>query len=128
MPIWQGGGWCNNVRSCVYRKKTRRGSSYYMEKQIPFSGILSNRAEENPGSFLELRTQFICTNLTFPLPWPTKKIVISFLPSYFLTWGGFSYADFFNWNRVKVRYCDGASFAGDSENKVGFSMLQHFVY
>ncbi|KAM7478563.1 hypothetical protein LguiA_026776 [Lonicera macranthoides] len=69
----EGGGWCNSIRSCVYRKKTRRGSSYYMEKQIPFSGILSNRAEENP--------------------------------------------DFFNWNRVKVRYCDGASFAGDSENK-----------
>ncbi|CAN0897463.1 Pectin acetylesterase 2 [Linum grandiflorum] len=25
--------------------------------------------------------------------------------------------DFFNWNRVKVRYCDGASFLGDSEDK-----------
>lgn len=49
--LWQGGGWCNSVRSCVYRKKTRRGSSNYMEKQIPFVGILSNRAEENPGPF-----------------------------------------------------------------------------
>ncbi|KAI4374046.1 hypothetical protein MLD38_012090 [Melastoma candidum] len=70
----EGGGWCNTVRSCVFRKKTRRGSSAYMEKQLPFTGILSNRAEENP--------------------------------------------DFFNWNRVKLRYCDGASFAGDSEDKV----------
>lgn len=40
-----------------------------------------------------------------------------------ILWNTFSYAalafaDFFNWNRVKVRYCDGASFAGDSENKV----------
>ncbi|XP_052192115.1 pectin acetylesterase 12-like [Diospyros lotus] len=69
----EGGGWCNSIRTCVYRKKTRHGSSNYMEKQIPFTGILSNRAEENP--------------------------------------------DFFNWNRVKVRYCDGASFAGDSEDK-----------
>ncbi|XP_027934380.1 pectin acetylesterase 12-like [Vigna unguiculata] len=69
----EGGGWCNDVRSCVYRKKTRRGSSRFMEKQIPFTGILSNSAEDNP--------------------------------------------DFFNWNRVKIRYCDGASFAGDSENK-----------
>lgn len=69
----EGGGWCNNIRNCVYRKTTRRGSSRFMEKQIPFTGILSNRAEENP--------------------------------------------DFFNWNRVKVRYCDGASFTGDSENK-----------
>ncbi|KAL5767033.1 hypothetical protein ACOSP7_013613 [Xanthoceras sorbifolium] len=69
----EGGGWCNNVRTCVYRKTTRRGSSSYMEKQIPFTGILSNKAQENP--------------------------------------------DFFNWNRVKLRYCDGASFTGDSENK-----------
>lgn len=47
--LWQGGGWCNNIRSCVYRKTTRRGSSKYMEKQIAFTGILSNKAEENPG-------------------------------------------------------------------------------
>ncbi|KAL3356214.1 hypothetical protein AABB24_017081 [Solanum stoloniferum] len=69
----EGGGWCNTVRNCVFRKTTRRGSSKFMEKQIQFTGILSNKAEENP--------------------------------------------DFFNWNRVKVRYCDGASFTGDSENK-----------
>ncbi|KAK4406804.1 Pectin acetylesterase 12 [Sesamum angolense] len=69
----EGGGWCNNLRSCIYRKTTHRGSSKYFEKVIPFTGILSNKPEENP--------------------------------------------DFFNWNRVKVRYCDGASFSGDSENK-----------
>lgn len=69
----EGGGWCNSIRTCVYRKTTRRGSSSYMEKQIPFTGILSDKAQENP--------------------------------------------DFFNWNRVKLRYCDGASFIGDSENK-----------
>ncbi|GAV87416.1 PAE domain-containing protein, partial [Cephalotus follicularis] len=69
----EGGGWCNSIRSCVYRKKTRRGSSSYMEKRLPFTGILSNNAQKNP--------------------------------------------DFFNWNRVKLRYCDGASFTGDSENE-----------
>ncbi|KAF8401199.1 hypothetical protein HHK36_012130 [Tetracentron sinense] len=69
----EGGGWCNTVRNCVYRKKTRHGSSTYMEKQIPFTGILSNKVEENP--------------------------------------------DFFNWNRVKLRYCDGASFTGDSRDE-----------
>ncbi|XP_059457471.1 pectin acetylesterase 12-like [Corylus avellana] len=69
----EGGGWCNNIRTCVYRKKTRRGSSTYMEKEIAFTGILSNKAEQNP--------------------------------------------DFFNWNRVKLRYCDGASFTGDGEDK-----------
>ncbi|ONI14663.1 hypothetical protein PRUPE_3G001300 [Prunus persica] len=69
----EGGGWCNSIRNCVYRKTTRRGSSKFMEKQLPFTGILSNKAEENP--------------------------------------------DFFNWNRVKLRYCDGASFSGDSQNE-----------
>ncbi|KAI3827782.1 hypothetical protein L1987_01865 [Smallanthus sonchifolius] len=70
----EGGGWCNSIRTCVYRKTTRRGSSKYFEKQLAFTGILSNKAQENP--------------------------------------------DFFNWNRVKIRYCDGASFIGDSEDKV----------
>lgn len=27
----------------------------------------------------------------------------------------FSYPDFYNWNRVKIRYCDGSSFTGDVE-------------
>ncbi|XLR68819.1 hypothetical protein HN51_015904, partial [Arachis hypogaea] len=34
--------------TCIYRKKTRRGSSAFMEKEIPFTGILSNKAEQNP--------------------------------------------------------------------------------
>uniref|UniRef100_A0A2C9VS49 Pectin acetylesterase n=1 Tax=Manihot esculenta TaxID=3983 RepID=A0A2C9VS49_MANES len=69
----RGGGWCDTIRNWVYRKTTRRGSSKFMENQIRFSGILSNKAEENP--------------------------------------------DFFNWNRVKLRYCDGSSFSGDSYNE-----------
>ncbi|KAK4795104.1 hypothetical protein SAY86_013098 [Trapa natans] len=69
----EGGGWCNTIRNCVYRKTTRRGSAKFMEKLLPFTGILSNKPEENP--------------------------------------------DFFNWNRVKLRYCDGASFSGDGQNE-----------
>ncbi|GLU16632.1 hypothetical protein SLE2022_330550 [Rubroshorea leprosula] len=75
----EGGGWCNTVQNCVFRKTTHRGSSKFMEKQLNFTGILSNKAEENP--------------------------------------------DFFNWNRVKLRYCDGASFAGeglDEANQLNF--------
>ncbi|XP_019455599.1 PREDICTED: pectin acetylesterase 10-like [Lupinus angustifolius] len=69
----EGGGWCGNIRNCIYSKRSRHGSSLHMEKQIPFVGILSNKAVENP--------------------------------------------DFFNWNRIKVRYCDGASFSGDSQHE-----------
>eukprot|EP01018_Ginkgo_biloba_P034079 Gb_04448 [translate_table: standard] len=65
----EGGGWCNNVTTCSMRKRTHLGSSLYMERQVAFLGILSNKPSQNP--------------------------------------------DFFNWNRVKVRYCDGASFIGD---------------
>ncbi|KAL2922326.1 Pectin acetylesterase 2 [Bienertia sinuspersici] len=69
----EGGGWCDTIRNCVYRKKTRHGSSNFMEKFVPFVGILSNKQSENP--------------------------------------------NFYNWNRVKIRYCDGGSFSGDSQNE-----------
>ncbi|XP_013702401.2 pectin acetylesterase 2-like [Brassica napus] len=69
----EGGGWCSDTESCEYSKRTSHGSSKHMEKKIPFTGILSDKASENP--------------------------------------------DFYNWNRVKVRYCDGGSFMGDNENK-----------
>ncbi|XP_010942979.1 pectin acetylesterase 8 isoform X3 [Elaeis guineensis] len=67
----EGGGWCNNVTTCLARKNSRLGSSRHMAKQIAFSGILNNRQTFNP--------------------------------------------DFYNWNKVKVRYCDGSSFTGDVE-------------
>ncbi|KAI5593166.1 hypothetical protein POPTR_004G234100v4 [Populus trichocarpa] len=66
---FEGGGWCNNVTSCLSRKKTHLGSSKLMGQQIAFSGIMNNKRPFNP--------------------------------------------DFYNWNRVKIRYCDGSSFTGD---------------
>nr|CAB3477066.1 unnamed protein product [Digitaria exilis] len=76
----EGGGWCNNVKACQFRKTSRRGSSDLMEKEIPFGGIMSNSPADNP--------------------------------------------DFYNWNRVKIRYCDGASFAGEGFDKA----RQTFLY
>jgi hypothetical protein len=67
----EGGGWCNNVTTCLDRKNTRLGSSKQMVKTLSFSGILSNKQKFNP--------------------------------------------DFYNWNKIKVRYCDGSSFTGDVE-------------
>lgn len=67
----EGGGWCNNVTTCLDRKNTRLGSSKYMEKEWNFSAILSEDVSHNP--------------------------------------------DFYNWNRVYVRYCDGSSLTGDVE-------------
>ncbi|CAI0403297.1 unnamed protein product [Linum tenue] len=76
---FEGGGWCNDVDSCLIRAGTRRGSTTLMNKQEVFSGILSNNVSLNP--------------------------------------------DFYNWNRVKLRYCDGASFTGDSQFRNESSVL-----
>nr|GEU97122.1 pectin acetylesterase 8-like [Tanacetum cinerariifolium] len=77
----EGGGWCNNVTTCLARSGTRLGSSKKMVEQVAFSGILHNQPQYNP--------------------------------------------DFYNWNRIKVRYCDGASFTGDVE-KVNPKTNLHF--
>ncbi|KAL8504671.1 hypothetical protein ACS0TY_016016 [Phlomoides rotata] len=69
----EGGGWCNDIPSCSYRKTTKLGSSTFMENQLEFLGILSNDPLQNP--------------------------------------------DFFNWNKVKVRYCDGSSFTSHPDNE-----------
>ncbi|KAK7250715.1 hypothetical protein RIF29_33327 [Crotalaria pallida] len=77
----EGGGWCNDVTSCLWRKDTRLGSSKQMEEKVFFAGFLSDTEKFNP--------------------------------------------DFYNWNRVKIRYCDGASFTGDVE-KVDPKNKLHF--
>lgn len=81
-----------------------------MEKEIPFTGILSNKAEENPGlhsiDLFNLERSY-CVFFFLAL---SALLMLLFL----------MLADFFNWNRVKLRYCDGASFAGDNEDQVEF--------
>ncbi|OAY29987.1 pectin acetylesterase 7 [Manihot esculenta] len=67
----EGGGWCDDVKSCLERKNTYKGSSLKMEKTMGFSGILGKKQAANP--------------------------------------------DFYNWNRIKIKYCDGSSFTGDVE-------------
>ncbi|GMH23088.1 hypothetical protein Nepgr_024931 [Nepenthes gracilis] len=69
----EGGGWCDTIASCSLRKATALGSSDHMERQVLFSGILSNDPMQNP--------------------------------------------DFYTWNKVKIRYCDGASFSGHPESE-----------
>ncbi|CAH8349879.1 unnamed protein product [Eruca vesicaria subsp. sativa] len=43
----KGGGWSNTRRSSIYRKTTHSASSNHMEKVLVFTGILSNKANEN---------------------------------------------------------------------------------
>ncbi|KAG7952314.1 hypothetical protein I3843_12G053000 [Carya illinoinensis] len=48
----EGGGWCNNITTCLSRKNTRLGSSKQMAKEIAFSGIMSKYRMFNPESRL----------------------------------------------------------------------------
>lgn len=73
-----------------------------MEKAIPFTGIMSNNPQENPG-FFSMQLNYIMLKKDCLAVWLMLFIMI---------------VDFFNWNRVKIRYCDGASFTGDSEDRV----------
>jgi len=118
----QGGGWCNDVSSCVLRKGNRRGSSNHMERQLQFTGIMSNRPEENPGILLK--------HHTVPLLTKKKNIAVDYLVVYLccavVMMFFFCLLDFYNWNRVKVRYCDGGSFTGDGSKSVS-EILSQFV-
>jgi len=81
-----------------------------MEKQIPFTGILSNSAEDNPGSH-SIKQPELYSIFAFSISSPLSLTLFRVV------------ADFFNWNRVKIRYCDGASFAGDGEHRVNFDVF-----
>ncbi|TQE02830.1 hypothetical protein C1H46_011559 [Malus baccata] len=48
----EGGGWCNSIESCSWRKGTLLGSSNYMDRRVPFSGILSSHPSQNPDTVM----------------------------------------------------------------------------
>ncbi|KAI7987912.1 Pectin acetylesterase 8 [Camellia lanceoleosa] len=58
----EGGGWCNNVTTCLSRMDTCLGSSKQMAVQLVFSRILSNQQKFNPG----LPRCFTDLNFIFP--------------------------------------------------------------
>ncbi|KAI3804599.1 hypothetical protein L1987_26274 [Smallanthus sonchifolius] len=90
----QGGGWCHTMDDCVYRKTMDNGlGSSKLMPELYFSGILSNRQDQNPSTYLMFTTIF-CVSCLF------NNVLFS---------------DFYNWNRVYMRYCDGSSFTGDVE-------------
>lgn len=52
---------------------------------------------------------------------PRSNIAVDYLVTYsccVIAIMFFCLLDFYNWNRVKVRYCDGGSFTGDGSNAV----------
>jgi len=100
-----------------------------MENQIPFTGILSNKPEENPGFSLDLKHACIF----LPVIHLNSSLLVGcnlsiFKPVFFHFCAcNLPRTDFFNWNRVKLRYCDGASFSGDSEDEVSERNILGFL-
>ena len=92
------------MRACQFRKTSRRGSSDLMEKEIPFGGIMSSSPADNPGPSDcddDLTSSCIASRSA------CRALLIDQVRA----------TDFYNWNRVKIRYCDGASFAGEGFDK-----------
>lgn len=58
----------------MFRKGSRRGSSNHMERQLQFTGIMSNRPEENPG--IVLHYDFFSKIQTAPLLIPKTNIAV----------------------------------------------------
>ncbi|MFS7923256.1 putative pectinacetylesterase/NOTUM [Helianthus anomalus] len=98
LVFFEGGGWCNNVTNCLARRDTRLGSSKQMLTTETFSGMFHNKPKYNPGTHNYLASY---------LENATSGLLLYLLCTLF--------SDFYNWNRIKVRYCDGASFTGDVE-------------
>ncbi|KAL6615254.1 hypothetical protein ACP70R_037524 [Stipagrostis hirtigluma subsp. patula] len=113
----EGGGWCNNVRTCRFRKGTRHGSSGHMEKRIAFTGIMSSSPADNPeggGWCNNVRTcRFRKGTRHGSSGHMEKRIAFTGIMSS----SPADNPDFYNWNRVKFRYCDGSSFASDGFDK-----------
>lgn len=77
-----------------------------MPKQFEFDGILSGTEQFNP-SMLQIPL-FLDIMLEFSTLDDLSQVLTNEM-------GQCQLPDFYNWNRVYVRYCDGASFTGDIE-------------
>lgn len=59
---FEGGGWCNDERSCAQRARTPLGSSSLMNRLEVFSGLLSNDPAMNPGTSAHSLNRFSFSN------------------------------------------------------------------
>ncbi|KAL6496217.1 hypothetical protein OROGR_029475 [Orobanche gracilis] len=112
-----GGGWCSTVSSCSARKRTKLGSSTYMEQQVQLFGILSHDPLQNPVF------KWVPYLQCFTLPEKCSDGNLIFTCS--VIYRSLAHSDFFNWNKVKIRYCDGSSFSSHPDNEFRFKIHFH---
>ena len=105
---------CYNT-SCYERAKKRLGSSTHMKGKYTFSAILSNKAKHNPG-YMALHNLYLIYFLSLLY----RRESVSLDPRW-----NHPFPDFYNWNRVKVRYCDGSCYTGDVEAIDPVCLYQH---
>ncbi|CAI5490767.1 unnamed protein product [Closterium sp. Naga37s-1] len=114
----EGGGWCNSEEECAHRAAMHLGSSKRMGGLMAFGGILSHDPSVNPGALnvdpgaLNVDPGALNVDPCATTESPAAVALLSiFLPLH-------SPTDFYNWNLVLFRYCDGASYLGDTNEPI----------
>jgi hypothetical protein len=109
----QGGAWCNTTEDCSDRNRvwgdTQQQAltkSLYVNKDASFM---------DPPIIMPVSES---TNQIGPTFWCFSCLLNGFCTNSMGAW-----SDFYNWNKVDIRYCDGGSFAGDAEGKDRVNIL-----
>ncbi|CAI5523687.1 unnamed protein product [Closterium sp. Naga37s-1] len=112
----EGGGWCNSEEECAHRAATHLGSSKRMGGLMAFGGILSHDPTVNPGA-LKVNPGALKVN---PGALKVNPGALRVNPGALKVNPGALKVNpgFYNWNLVFVRYCDGASYLGDTNEPV----------
>lgn len=87
----------------------------YTERRVVVDPLTIWRNRFSLQEFLAIRLkkiQVFCLATSSFYHFLKKQLALFFFDIFFV------FSDFFNWNRVKLRYCDGGSFSGDSQNQV----------
>ncbi|KAL9265498.1 Pectin acetylesterase 9-like protein [Drosera capensis] len=119
--------WLLQFEACAGRGVVQRRGIMYRE--IPNTARINALHEQIRDLHRDLEQQRISQSRIAPLRrlWVVlveiRALTISMLAKYWKEMGCGRSIDFNNWNRVKLRYCDGASFAGNSEFDNGTSLL-----
>ena len=91
---FQGGGWCYNMKDCLYRRQSILGSS--MREYATPKGTIENKNESSCGNDAHM-------NSMHKLHYTSNDQKYNPL--------------MYNWNIILVVYCDGGSFASNAEIK-----------
>lgn len=121
-----GGGWCSSVDDCIRRSK---------QKTEGDSVALGSSDDWKAHVTCEAKSPFTDKDIEDMDQFDKKTTEKGSLPCYYdggqsglLSYNSIENPLAYNWNKVYVPYCDGASFSGDVEKPVGSNKTKGEVY